>query len=489
MRLALRLGTTRPLGDSPPAVPPFPFPTVATRLRYRPESGGSWVEVAGTAMGVPDTNRVVHTVHIEGLAPDTTYEIDLPNLPNTSIYTTYCDDPTTTLTVHWHTLKPLLGGGYANEPFSNMASGRSLKSFTAPSSIAGGEFRVAQLSDTHGQANEVDLIVAASAADHHLIVHSGDVATGNGGTSSPQTWYQFFNDLRLAVDTQGRTIPFIPNIGNHEVRGGGSGLQWLGDRGFKPDFNTGQRGDAEWYYCFFPRFPGLRGFGLLDFGDYLSVFVIDPGISTLLEDPSDNQRDWLETALSARQTVPHKIATLHYSPWPVGRRPMNLSFRTVREVLGPVWHAGGVRVVLVGHDHVLSYTVPIDSWGLADHQSPQTPAAVGDGIEFFGAGPAGGRAGPGARSGRNPATKWWMADSRASIWEQYDFEEPGWDGPALEAETRDPHPDDMTEFGNDDVRHYWSLTLTPTGRQISAVTAEGETWVTLDRGIDPDMSE
>lgn len=493
----LALSAARPLAQPPVAPPVDPtdptdpteptdpgnpsiYATVPTRLSFRPEGVGNFIVAEGMAMEVPGTTRVMHTVYLTGLAPGTTYEFRLPSgITIRTNYVTYAGNPTTSLVIHWQTDAPKLQD-YRALSLSTTAR----KTFTAPATISeAAPYRIAAISDSHGRGNVTTLMASIAARNPHLIVHSGDMANGNGGSNGPDTWYIHGATLNAAVDTHGRRIPFIPNIGNHECLDGSAGVEWgAGAAGRKPDFDAGIRGDTEWYYCFFPAFPGLRGFGLLDFGNYLSLWSLDPGISTRIDDPADSQKAWLQATLAARQAVPHKIASMHYSPYPNGRRVMLNYTLGVREHFAPIMHAGGMRTVLVGHDHVMGYTVPISDWSLDGHQRDIAPAAIGEGIEFLGNGtPA---SGDNVRDGRNPATKWWIADSRAAVFTHYDFEKPGWNGDPLHAEPRAPHAGDGATFPDTGVAHYWFMTLTPAGRTLEATTIGGEKWVTLERGID-----
>jgi hypothetical protein len=456
----------------------LPYAARNTYLEFRQNGTGAWTKATGIARKVPDTDRVVHHVKLTGLTPNSTINFRLPQDSTVAWYVTYEDDPTTTLTVHWHTLQPIPAEGHYDAPTEG---GKVLSSYTMPATLPAGGLRIAQISDTHGRVDNANHISRLAARGARLLVHSGDIATGDGGAAtSPITWYIWFDNLKSAVDDQGRLIPFIPAIGNHDVWQGGEGIQWTnGEIGHKPNFETHERGDAEWFYSFFPAFPGLQGYGVLDFGNYMSLWTLDPGITTRWD---DGQADWLRTTLAARANVPHKLATMHFSPWPTGRRMMVPYYRFTRETIGPIIQQGGIRLFFVGHEHVLSKTVPINHWGALDHQSAKTPADPRDGVVFIGSGPGNSLGGP--RQGRNPATKWWIEDSRPSEIVYFDFERDGFTKSSPAYEPRDPHPDDGKTVSGAAGANFWEIDLFPTGRTMRAVTGEEEEWGEFSQGVD-----
>jgi hypothetical protein len=430
-------------------------------------------------MAVPDTNIVVHTVVLVGLAHGQDVQFQLP-AGAAQVYTTYCDDPCTTLVLHWITPKPQMWD-YRTKSFSVT----TYTSFTAPRTMPETGFRLVQVSDSHGRNFSTPLMVQAVQVENpHVVIHSGDLATTNGGSNPPTTLYTLLDQLNAMRDSQGRIVPFLPNVGNHECWNGSEGFQWSGGTtGRKPNWDTDERGDVEWYLCLFPTWPGIRGFGVLDFGDYCSIWQLNPGIYALMDDPADSQVEWLAESLSERASVPHKIASSHYNPYEWGRRAFT-PYLVAQRDFGRILYNGGCRTFFVGHSHVIGYSVPIDKWGPTDHQVEHTPARVGEGVEIFGSGTPGIGV-DASREGRNPATKWWIADSMPLEIEYYDYEKASYTGPASYLELRDPHPDDGREFSMTETAHYWTVSMTRDGRTVSAINSLGDSWVTLERPLDP----
>lgn len=425
------------------------YGTRATYLSYRRLGDTDWDYAEGIAMLVPDTNRVVHTVELSGLVEDSIYEFRTIDVPKLTVYTTFNNNPSNSIVVHWHTQSP--------HPFNYIRTfSQTIHKFKTLPSVLHSAIRFAHISDTHGHypVSMRQIFEDIGSKNVRCIIHSGDMSTCNGN-EDVNTWYVLFDTIQSAVDSDGCIIPILPNIGNHEIALGSGGIQWDSKNivGIKPNFDTHERGDAEWYYCFFPKFPGLTGYGVIDFGDYASVWQLDPGITT---HTNQGQDTWLANTLAERENVPHKLLSYHYSPFPTGRRVANY-FAGVRRDWCPIYEPYK-PLVLTGHEHVWSVTVPIlggssDLSSAYEHQ---------DGVVYLGSSPSGNT----AREGRNPHTKWWIKESKASIWNYYDFEKPEYGG--LYGELREPHVLDGTTFTNEEVNNWWMIELEYGKRTMTA---------------------
>jgi len=199
-----------------------PFARRPTILQYR-EAGTTnpWLAASGIARLVPDTDRVVHTVELNSLTPDSQYEFRLPEGEVPAVYTTFAHDPTTSVVVHWQTYQPHPAAAYTG-PFGS----EQYKCRTFPAELAG-SLRVAQISDTHGHANTNEKLIGDIAArGSRLIIHSGDLATGNGGDAGPGTWYTFFDALNAARDADGCIIPILPTLPRNQRWRRWSSMGW-----------------------------------------------------------------------------------------------------------------------------------------------------------------------------------------------------------------------------------------------------------------------
>jgi 3',5'-cyclic AMP phosphodiesterase CpdA len=119
---------------------------------------------------------------------------------------------------------------------------------------------------------------------------------------------------------------------------------------------------------FFPA-PGNHEYGVPDAAPYRSVFAIPGGSGerwysydwgrihfAVLDTEADyaTQAAWLAGDLAASQ-APWKIVYLHRPPYSSGMHGSDLALRAA---IGPVVEAGGVQLVLAGHDHSYERTTP-----------------------------------------------------------------------------------------------------------------------------------
>ncbi|MBA2226461.1 metallophosphoesterase family protein [thermophilic bacterium 2918] len=191
--------------------------------------------------------------------------------------------------------------------------------------------------------------LTAARQDPYFVLIAGDLGYDNG--TSATTAISFIkNYSSQMVDSQGRLIPLITCIGNHEVRGG----------------YKGQRSDATYYL---PLFDGLyreTTYNVLDIGDYLSIVLLDSGhISPI---PGE-QTDWLASVLKERQDRPHLYVAYHVPAYPSVRSPQALiglgTGELQRQHWCPLFERYRVDVALEHHDHVFKRTHPLTD-GLRD---------------------------------------------------------------------------------------------------------------------------
>lgn len=102
------------------------------------------------------------------------------------------------------------------------------------------------------------------------------------------------------VTTDGRLIPLIPVIGNHDVK-----------RRFRRT-----PADALFFYTLFAM-PGIQGYNVLDFGNYMSLFLLDSGHTHPIK---GKQTEWLRESLKQRKNVPYKFPIYHVAAFPSVRK-------------------------------------------------------------------------------------------------------------------------------------------------------------------------
>jgi len=329
-------------------------------IRYVTRTGTDWKTTPTELKPFAKTNMRVHRAELSGLTPGTEYVFQIGTTP----------------TVYRFRTMP----AKATDTFSF---------------VSGGDCGV----NPHAVANN---ILAAKQEPHFALI-GGDLGYDNG--TSPKTALAFFqNYAKHMIDPKGRLIPMVTCLGNHEVRGG----------------YNGKREDAAFYLPLFDGFYRDATYGTLDFGDYLSLVLLDTGHVSKI---GGAQTDWLESALQQREDRQHLIVANHVPAYPSYRpsgstAPMKPSVLDMfglggkptsssgtgdenRKFWCPLFERHGVDAVLEHHDHTFKRTHPLKdglkdkygvpylgdgSWGML--RAPSTPekrpylAAVGKAYHF-----------------------------------------------------------------------------------------------------------
>lgn len=278
-------------------------------VRVAPRAGDEWRTAKVELKPWPKTELKVHRAEFTGLTPGTEYVLQLGTGPESYRFRTMPAKATDTF--QW---------------------------------VSGGDCGT----NAHAVANNV----LAAKQEPHFALISGDLGYDNG--TSAKTAFQFVqNYAKHMVDPKGRLIPLVTCLGNHEVRGG----------------YNGKREDATFY---FPLFDGLykdTTYNTLDFGDYLSLVLLDTGHVSKI---GGEQADWLDGALREREGRPHLFVTNHVPAYPSYRAPegglLNGKFGTGeanRLHWCPLFERYGADVVLEHHDHAFKRTHPLKG-GLRD---------------------------------------------------------------------------------------------------------------------------
>ncbi|WP_373653354.1 purple acid phosphatase family protein [Schlesneria sp. DSM 10557] len=192
--------------------------------------------------------------------------------------------------------------------------------------------------------------ILAARQEPYFALIAGDLAYDNG--RSPETFAKYLQNYHEhMIDAQGRLIPMVAAIGNHEV-----------DGGYKR-----QRQDAPAYLSFFDGFYPEKTYGVLDIGDYLSLVVLD---TDHIAPIAGEQTDWLRQTLADRQERPHLIVANHVPAYPSYRSPQGANDHLgtgeeQRKHWCPLFEQYNVDVVLEHHDHTFKRTHPLTN-GLRD---------------------------------------------------------------------------------------------------------------------------
>jgi hypothetical protein len=202
--------------------------------------------------------------------------------------------------------------------------------------VSGGDCGV----NAHAVANN---ILAAKQEPHFALI-AGDLGYDNG--TSARTALGFLKNYgQHMFDPQGRLIPLVTCLGNHEVKGG----------------YAKARSAATYYFPLFDVLYPETSYAALDFGDYLSLVLLDTGHISPIEGA---QTDWLGRTLADRQDRPHLIVANHVPAYPSNRSPTGLLGRFGtgegnRRHWCPLFERHNVDVVLEHHDHTFKRTHPL----------------------------------------------------------------------------------------------------------------------------------
>jgi hypothetical protein len=202
--------------------------------------------------------------------------------------------------------------------------------------VSGGDCGV----NAHAVANNRE----AARQDPLFAVLGGDLGYDNGRSAAVALAF-LRNYSRHMVGRDGRLIPMLACIGNHEVAG---------------SYNR-PRANAPFFYALFDGLYPDTGFATLDFADYLSLVFLDTGHTTPI---AGAQTDWLDRTLRARRDHPHVLVVNHVPAYPSYRNPEGVNGRDGRGAANrrhwvPLFERHRVPVVLEHHDHTFKRTRPL----------------------------------------------------------------------------------------------------------------------------------
>ncbi len=254
---------------------------------YAPKAAGDWHAAMVTRHPFPLSTLHVYRAQLDGLEPGTEYRFNLGGVSPTFRFRT--------------------APANLDEPIRFVAGGdASPRQATAR---------------TNTQAARHDPLFA-------LI--GGDIAYGDG--KKVNAWVGFLALWRKhMIAPDGRLIPLLVSIGNHEVAGG-----W--DK---------TKNEATLFYSLFGLFKN-RGYNVIDFGDYMSVIMLNSGHTEAI---AGAQTGWLERTLDERRDVPHKFVIYHVPSYPSHRRYNGSTSPATRQYWVPLFDQYGVDVVFENHDH------------------------------------------------------------------------------------------------------------------------------------------
>ena len=238
-----------------------------------------------------------------------------------------------TLKVSWSNLEP--GTDYV----FTIGNSPEMKFRTAPAKLKGPLVFV-EGGDVDVTETAEKMIALGCAQDPLFFSLGGDLAYSEGVDVKKEIsfWKQW---ARAAKTKDGRVVPFVAGIGNHEVKGG----YWQEGATFEQ-----MRERAPFFYALFGGLYRTDDPVALDFGDYLSLLLMDTGHIA----PMDRQTGWLGKNLEDRHKVPWVFLSWHVASYPSARKwdtqPMS---GYARDHWIPVIEKSHAAGVFNHHDHDL----------------------------------------------------------------------------------------------------------------------------------------
>lgn len=183
--------------------------------------------------------------------------------------------------------------------------------------------------------------------DPDFVVIGGDIAYTRGHNAflkgryfEIKRWQTFFKAWKnQMVTSDGRLIPMVVVIGNHDLESS------------HPD----PRVKPVLFYEFFAMPEPFVAYRTLDYGNYLSLFLLDTGHTYPI---SGNQTRWLQGALAESQ-LPHKMAVYHVSAYPSVYDFNKGNRKLIRKHWVPLFEQYGVKTAFEHHDHAFKRTYRI----------------------------------------------------------------------------------------------------------------------------------
>ncbi len=277
-------------------------------LGYRVADQSEWQWIRSDSHPFARSTSRVHAVSLSGLKADTRYEFVIRNDSDRSLQGPYfmVTAPDTFRRMHF-----VIGG--------DMYHSRVL------------------LDAMNRRAGAEDPLFAALIGD---LAYANDEHTGR--------WYDWIDSwVAHAKAPDGRLIPMVVGMGNHEVLG----------NGFYPEKKTPGPEKSTQFYSLF-RMGREEGrpvsYYHLDFGNYLSLVLLDSGHTQRISE----QVAFLRASLDQRRDVPFVFAAYHRPAWGTGVKEDAVD---IQQKWCPLFESLGVEAVFEHDHHCYKRTWPIRS--------------------------------------------------------------------------------------------------------------------------------
>lgn len=168
--------------------------------------------------------------------------------------------------------------------------------------------------------------------------------------SSARRWFAFLKDWQeLMITKEKRIIPFLLLPGNHDISAKA------------PDL----------FFKLF-AFPEKKLYRSLDFGDYLNLILLDTGHLSKI---AGEQTDWLKTTLEEKKSFPYLIPIYHVAAYPSYYSFNAETPKTIRKNWCPLFDEKKLPIAFENHNHSWKKTFPIRN----EQLDPSGTIYLGDG--------------------------------------------------------------------------------------------------------------
>jgi acid phosphatase type 7 len=294
-------------------------------IKFRKNGEEGWQEAAGLHVPLPqNTPYWLHRIEIVGLEADSTYQFQITGSDKIYKFRTMPNDLD-------RPIRFVAGGDMYHDTLEILHATNQLAASTSPRFVlVGGD--IAYASD---KAIEFLPRWAHRYIDHFF-----------GQTFDRWlTWLIAWKEDM--VTPEGYLIPMLPAIGNHDT---------IGRYDQTPE-------KAPFFYSLFAM-PGKPGYNVLDFGNYMSLFLLDTDHTNPIQ---GKQADWLASQLKQREIVPNKFALYHVPAYPSVHRFKQEIGAEIRKYWVPSFDAYHLTAAFENHEHAYKRTHPLTNHKISEH--------------------------------------------------------------------------------------------------------------------------
>lgn len=273
---------------------------------YQHPHEDDWTRQKGVANPLKQSNITIHYAEIENLEPDTEY-------------------------------------------FFRVNDGEIHRFRTLPLDLSSRPMKVAIGGDAYFSKelfHKMNLEVASQEPD--FVILAGDIVYAEGLRCAlrPYSWkvnrWETFFEIwsKDMVTKDGRLIPIVPVIGNHDVKEG---------------FDNPHKIEVFFYEFFVFPVKGVP-FQTLEFGSDLCFYLLDSGHTYPI---GGMQTEWLKRKLKQNQHTSYNIPVYHIGAYPSETSYTHRGSKDIRKFWVPLFEQYGVKIAMEHDNHTFKKTYPI----------------------------------------------------------------------------------------------------------------------------------